>query len=126
MKQIYMTIAIYILTSALWLVLCLHIWKPKEQPVIIDKSKEIQRIDSILNSNAGALKEYKLQQQEIQKQLYEIDNKKAERTNKYYIDFNRINSVTNVDEHAVDSVFYYLQQLDKQRYFEPNRTLRFD
>jgi|APGre2960657404_1045060.scaffolds.fasta_scaffold26514_6 hypothetical protein len=125
MKQIYITLAVYVLTSIAWLVICWFVWNKKEQPVM-NNTKEIQRIDSILNSNAGVLKEYKLQQQEIQKQLYEIDNKKAERTNKYYIDFNRINSVTNVDEHAVDSVFYYLQQLDKQRYFEPNRTLRFD
>ena len=125
MKQIYITLAVYVLTSISWLVICWFVWNKKEQPVM-NNTKEIQRIDSILNSNAGVLKEYKLQQQEIQKQLYEIDNKKAERTNKYYIDFNRINSVTNVDEHAVDSVFYYLQQLDKQRYFEPNRSLRFD
>ena len=125
MKQIYITLAVYVLTSIAWLVICWFVWNKKEQPVM-NNTKEIQRIDSILNSNAGVLKEYKLQQQEIQKQLYEIDNKKAERTNKYYIDFNRINSVTNVDEHAVDSVFYYLQQLDKQRYFEPNRTIRFD
>lgn len=119
MKHIYMTIAIYILTSALWLVLCLHIWKPKEQPVIIDKSKEIQRIDSTLNANAGELKQYRQQQLEIVNQLYEIENKKAERINKYYIDFNRINRVTNVDQHAIDSVWYYLEQLDKQRYFNP-------
>lgn len=125
MKQIYITLAVYVLTSIAWLVICWFVWNKKEQPVM-NNTKEIQRIDSTLNANAGVLKEYKLQQQEIQKQLYEIDNKKAERTNKYYIDFNRINSVTNVDEHAVDSVFYYLQQLDKQRYFEPNRTLRFD
>lgn len=125
MKEVYTTLAVYVLTSIAWLVICWFVWNKKEQPVM-NNTKEIQRIDSILNSNAGVLKEYKLQQQEIQKQLYEIDNKKAERTNKYYIDFNRINSVTNVDEHAVDSVFYYLQQLDKQRYFEPNRTLRFD
>lgn len=125
MKQIYITLAVYVLTSLAWLVICWFVWNKKEQPVM-NNTKEIQRIDSTLNANAGVLKEYKLQQQEIQKQLYEIDNKKAERTNKYYIDFNRINSVTNVDEHAVDSVFYYLQQLDKQRYFEPNRTLRFD
>lgn len=125
MKQIYITLAVYVLTSLAWLVICWFVWNKKEQPVM-NNTKEIQRIDSTLNANAGALKEYKLQQQEIQKQLYEIDNKKAERTNKYYIDFNRINSVTNVDEHAVDSVFYYLQQLDNQRYFEPNRTLRFD
>jgi ERCC4-type nuclease len=119
MKHIYMTIAIYILTSALWLVLCFHIWKPKEQPFIIDKSKEIQRIDSTLNANAGELKQYKEQQLEIVNQLYEIENKKAERINKYYIDFNRINRVTNVDQHAIDSVWYYLEQLDKQRYFNP-------
>lgn len=125
MKEVYTTLAVYVLTSIAWLVICWFVWSKKEQPVM-NNTKEIQHIDSILNSNAGALKEYKLQQQEIQKQLYEIDNKKAERTNKYYIDFNRINSVTNVDEHAVDSVFYYLQQLDKQRYFEPNRTIRFD
>jgi ERCC4-type nuclease len=119
MKQIYMTIAIYILTSALWLVLCLHIWKPKEQPVIIDKSKEIQRIDSTLNANAGELKQYRQQQLEIVNQLYEIENKKAQRVNQYYLDFNRINSITNVDQHAIDSVWYYLEQLDKQRYFNP-------
>jgi hypothetical protein len=126
MKHIYMTIAIYILTCALWLVLCFHIWKPKEQPVIIDKSKEIQRIDSTLNANAGELKQYRQQQLEIVNQLYEIENKKAERINKYYIDFNRISRITNVDQHAIDSVWYYLEQLDEQRYFEPNRTLRFD
>lgn len=117
MKQIYMTITIYILTSALWLVLCWYVWKPKEQPVIIDKSKEIQRIDSTLNANAGELKQYREQQLEIVNQLYEIENKKSERINKYYIDFNRINSITNVDQHAIDSVWYYLEQLDKQRYF---------
>lgn len=121
MKEVYTTLAVLFI----WCAFTLYIVSKKEQPVM-NNTKEIQRIDSILNSNAGALKEYKLQQQEIQKQLYEIDNKKAERTNKYYIDFNRISSVTNVDEHAVDSVFYYLQQLDKQRYFEPNRTLRVD
>jgi hypothetical protein len=119
MKQIYMTIAIYILTSALWLVLCLHIWKPKEQPVIIDKSKEIQRIDSTLNANAGELKQYREQQLEIVNQLYEIENKKAQRVNQYYLDFNRISRITNVDQHAIDSVWYYLEQLDKQRYFNP-------
>jgi ERCC4-type nuclease len=119
MKKIYMTIAIYILTSALWLVLCVHIWKPKEQPVIIDKSKEIQRIDSTLNANAGELKQYREQQLEIVNQLYEIENKKAERVNQYYLDFNRISRITNVDQHAIDSVWYYLEQLDKQRYFNP-------
>jgi Flp pilus assembly protein TadB len=125
MKQIYVTLAVYVVTSLAWLVICWFMWNQKEQPVM-NNTKEIKRIDSTLNANAGALKEYKLQQKELQQQLYEIDNKKAERTNKYYIDFNRINSVTNVDEHAVDSVFYYLQQLDKQRYFEPNRTIRID
>lgn len=119
MKQIYMTIAIYILTSALWLVLCWYVWKPKEQPVIIDKSKEIQRIDSTLNANAGELKKYREQQLEIVNQLYEIENKKAQRVNQYYLDFNRISSITNVDQHAIDSVWYYLEQLDKQRYFNP-------
>jgi len=119
MKHIYMTIAIYILTSALWLVLCVHIWKPKEQPVIIDKSKEIQRIDSTLNANAGELKQYREQQLEIVNQLYEIENKKAQRVNQYYLDFNRISRITNVDQHAIDSVWYYLEQLDKQRYFNP-------
>jgi hypothetical protein len=119
MKQIYMTITIYILTSALWLVLCWYVWKPKEQPVIIDKSKEIQRIDSTLNANAGELKQYREQQLEIVNQLYEIENKKAQRVNQYYLDFNRISRITNVDQHAIDSVWYYLEQLDKQRYFNP-------
>ena len=125
MKQIYVTLAVYVLTSIAWLVICWFVWSKKEQPVM-NNTKEIQRIDSTLNANAGELKQYKLQHKELQKQLYEIDNKKAELTNKYYIDFNRINSITNFDEHAIDSVYYYLQKLDEQRYFEPNRTLRFD
>ena len=119
MKQIYMTMTIYILTSALWLMLCWYFWNRQQSPVVIDKSKEIQRIDSTLNANAGELKQYKEQQLEIVNQLYEIENKKAERINKYYIDFNRINRVTNVDQHAIDSLWYYLEQLDKQRYFNP-------
>jgi len=65
MKQIYITLAVYVLTSIAWLVICWFVWNKKEQPVM-NNTKEIQRIDSILNSNAGALKEYKLQQQEIQ------------------------------------------------------------
>ena len=119
MKQIYVTLAVYVLTSIAWLVICWFVWSKKEQPVIIDKSKEIQRIDSTLNANAGELKQYREQQLEIVNQLYEIENKKAQRVNQYYLDFNRISRITNVDQHAIDSVWYYLEQLDKQRYFNP-------
>jgi hypothetical protein len=121
MKDIYTTLAVLFV----WCAFTLYILNKKQTPVM-NNTKEIQRIDSTLNANAGELKQYKIQHQELQKQLYEIDNKKAERTNKYYIDFNRINSITNVDEHAIDSVYYYLQKLDEQRYFDPNTTIRFD
>jgi ERCC4-type nuclease len=114
MKDIYTTLAVLFV----WCAFTLYILNKKQTPVM-NNTKEIQRIDSTLNANAGELKQYREQQLEIVNQLYEIENKKAERVNQYYLDFNRISRITNVDQHAIDSVWYYLEQLDKQRYFNP-------
>ena len=86
----------------------------------INNVKHFERLDSIINSNAGQNEQIKRLQNEIIDKLYSIQNEKAKILETYHEKITIIDN-TRIDNPAKygDSLFDILSKRDKDRYFDP-------
>lgn len=117
-KLLISAVVFYTLTSSIMLV---SLWKMHRTSYErINEAKDFQRLDSIINSNAGQNAQIKKQQEDILGKLISIQNEKAHIIEKYHekitiIDNTRIDNPVRYG----DSLFNVLEQRNASGYFNP-------